>query len=175
MSKDGVSIQIKCTYNPNTDNVGIHSSIYKSHGYNDGLKTNKNCGHWLGNKAEIILMNMFERVERMEFGNQGYDFICGSGYKIDAKSACHRKNTSTRWTFRIDRNKITDYFLCLAFDDRENLTPLHVWLIPGAVLNNYTGVGISESTLHKWSKYEQPLDKVLSCCNTMKSKLQIDN
>ena len=170
ISSDGMCIRTDCIHNSNTDKITITNCFSKSHGYNGGLKTNRNCNHWLGNITEIILMNMFDHVDRMPFGNPGFDFICGNGYKIDAKGACFKKNT-TRWTFGIDRNKTADYFLCLAFDNREDLNPLHVWLIPGNILNHLTATGISESTLDRWSEYEQPLDKVLMCCHTIKNKV----
>lgn len=164
-----VTIQTQLIYNLNNDNFGVYTSFYKAPGNYGGSKTNKNCAHWLGCKAEVVLMSMFNNVQRMPFKNPGYDFKCGLGYLVDAKSACLGKNlNSNRWMFRINKNKIANYFLCLAFDNRDDMNPLHVWLIPGRVINNFMSVSISKSTVNKWSEYEQSIDKVLLCCNEMK-------
>ena len=159
----------RCVYIVNTGRITIGNCFVKSSGYTGSSKTNKECGVWLGDKAEIILMSMFDHVERMPNGNPGYDFTCGKGYRIDAKSGCLRKHNPNTWRFGINRNKIADYFLCLALDNRQDLNPLHVWLIPGKDINHLSGATISKSTLSKWSEYEQPLNTVLSCCNTMKN------
>lgn len=120
-------------------------------------------------------------------GNHGYDFICGKGFKVDAKSACY--NLDGFWTFGIKYNKISDYFACLAFDNRSALKPLHFWLIPGTAnipygkgpadwkdkktrqVNNFCQITINARTLDKWEEYEKPIDKVLTSCNLMKSTL----
>jgi hypothetical protein len=115
--------------------------------------------------------------------NPGYDFICGKGFKIDVKSACTQTKIYSQlrgkyydtqiWSFGIKRNKTADYFLCLAFDDRTNLTPLHIWLLPGEKFNHLRSVAIRESTLGKWAEFEQPLEKVLLCCSKMKQAVPI--
>lgn len=133
---------------------------------------NRNCALFLGvHVAERLLSLIFENVDKMPFGNKYYDFTCAKGYKIDVKSSCRRKHNhgSDNWVFHIRKNTVADYFLCIAFDDREHLTPEHLWLIPGNVVNNKIGHSISESALSKWSKYEQPLDKVINCCNVLKT------
>jgi len=139
-------------------------------GYN--FPKSKNCGMYLGIYiAERVLSKVFEGVHRMPIRNHGYDFICSNGYKIDVKSAClHSKGKYVGWTFIIKKNKIADYFLCLAFDNRESLNPLHMWLIPGNIINHLAGLGIGENnkSVLKWAKYERSLDKVISCCNHMK-------
>jgi len=167
---DHVSIRTMCRYNLNTDHIEIHNLIYKPRKYKGTSKTNKTCTVWLGNRSEIILMNMFDKVERMPYGTPGYDFICGLDYKIDCKSSCLTKNRLKSWMFRIRQNKMADFFLCLALDNRNDMNPLYIWLIPAYIVNNLTGLRISESTLDRWSKYERPLDKVLQCCNTMKGE-----
>jgi hypothetical protein len=67
---------------------------------------------------------------------------------------------------------IADYFLCLAFDNRSDLTPMHVWLLPGRVVSHYQGISITNSSrgLAKWSKFEKPLDKVVACCKILGNK-----
>lgn len=134
---------------------------------------NKNCSSYLGvTIAECILSYIYSDVQRMSYGNPGYDFICGKGYKIDVKSRCmsirKKISHSKSWNFHIRKNKIADYFICLAFDNREDLNPQYVWLIPASRVNHLMGFGISESRLDKWIEYEQPINKILSCCNTMR-------
>ena len=133
----------------------------------------KDCSLYLGvYVAERALSKFFDHIERMPYGNPGYDFICGKGFKIDVKSACRCKQVgrSDGWGFHIRRNCVADYFLCLAFDDRESLAPEHVWLIPGSVLNHLSSAVITESRLAKWSAYEQPLNRVEACCSIMRDE-----
>jgi hypothetical protein len=106
------------------------------------MSENKDCSLFLGvHVAERVLSNVFKNVQRMPQNNPGYDFICSKGYKIDVKSASlckilDKKHGSViwRWNFHIRNNTIADYFLLIAFDDRENLNPMHVWLIKGSEL-----------------------------------------
>lgn len=165
----GCSIYTVCYYNSNTDYISISTRFKRMLGYNNGSKINKKCTNWLGDKAEIVLMNMFNTVKRCPRNHQGYDFICGNGYKIDAKASCFMKRKPNTWTFVIKKNVMADFFLCLAFDNRKDLNPLHIWMLPGHILNHLSATSISKSTLDKWSEYEQPLDKVISCCDIMKN------
>jgi hypothetical protein len=123
--------------------------------------------------AEKALSEFFDNIQRMPYGNPGYDFLCGKGYKIDVKSACRhnhfKEGWEDFWPFHIRQNKIADYFLCLGFDNLTSLNPEHVWLIPGHVVNRKMGIAISESRLAKWSEYEKPLDKVIACCHQLKA------
>ena len=137
------------------------------------MAANKRCALYLGVVvAERVLSKFFDHIERMPTGNPGYDFICGKGFKIDAKSACLIKKATGLhvWHFNVRRNMSADYFLFLAFDDRENLTPLHVWLIPGDVINNVSGIEIHNNPIgmSKWARYERPIDNVVACCEKMK-------
>lgn len=135
------------------------------------MNKNRECTHFLGiHVAEEMLSYVFKKVYRMPFGNPGYDFICGRAYRIDVKSSCrgHDSPHSDRWKFAINKNLIAEYFLCLAFDNRHDLNPEHIWLIPSETINDKIGVGISESRLEKWKEYELPIDKVISCCDSMK-------
>lgn len=137
------------------------------------MNENKQCAAFLGlYVAENILSNYFDHMEKMPTGNHGYDFICGSGYKIDAKASClaSRLGKSDGWCFHISKNQVADYFLCLAFDNREALNPLHVWLIPGNVVNRRGNFEITNTSrgLRKWSEYERPLSKVITNCNLLK-------
>ena len=136
------------------------------------MNRNRDCSVFLGvYVAERVLSHVFKHVEKMPYGNPGYDFICGGGYKIDVKSSCRRtrKNRVDNWGFCIRKNQIADYFLCLAFDNRDDLTPKHIWLIPGDVINDHVSVSISETMLTKWDEYKLDINKVITCCNTMKA------
>jgi hypothetical protein len=143
-------------------------------GRNNAMDQDKNCPLYLGYCiAERVLSHYFEDVIRMPPNNPGYDFICKKGFKIDAKSSCTHKMDSTdatTWEFGINRNKVADYFLCLGFDDKEHLTPLKVWLIPGSIINTkrHFNIPTSASGLSKWSQYEKPLDKILICCDALR-------
>lgn len=124
--------------------------------------------------AERALSRFFDHIERMPNGNPGYDFICGKHKKIDVKSSTRRvrEGRTDGWLFHIGHNTIADYFLCLAFDNREDLNPEHVWLIPGIIVSNRINFCISETDarLEEFSRFERPLGKVISCCSSMKNK-----
>lgn len=133
---------------------------------------NRECTSFLGvHVAERVLNNVFKNAKRMPYGNRGYDFVCGRGYKIDVKSGCmlHSKGEADKWMFRIERNKIADCFLLIAFDDRESLNPLHLWLFPGEDINNNATVSIRTHLTNKWSDYSLNINDVISCCDIMKS------
>ena len=135
------------------------------------MSENRECPSFLGvHVAEQVLALTFKNVQRMPYGNPGYDFICGRGYEIDVKASCrrHSKKQADQWTFTIKKNKIADYFLCLAFDNRNNLNPEHIWLIPANDVNDHVIVGISETTLSKWDKYVLDIKQVTTCCNAIR-------
>ena len=94
------------------------------------------------------------------------------------KSRCReiQNNGVGRWCFTIKKNKVANYFICIAFDDRKTLNPVYLWLIPGDLVNEKTSLSITDSprSLTKWSKYERPLDNVLECCNKLRGIDQRD-
>lgn len=135
------------------------------------MSENRECASFLGvHVAERVLSHIFKNVIRMPINNPGFDFRCSRDYLVDAKSSCwnHHPHQADNWQFHIDKNKIAEYFICIAFDNRENLTPEHIWLIPSADVNDNITISIAESMLDKWSKYEHPIDRVILCCNTMR-------
>lgn len=158
-------------YMSNHDSMQASARKYS---YTRGVKPaseNKQCSAFLGvHVAERVLSKVFKDVEEMPYGHEGYDFICNKGKKIDVKSACTqtRDRQGDNWSFHIRKNQIADYFLCLAFDNREDLTPMHIWLIPAKLVNHCISASISESTLSKWDEYKLDINRVVSCCNTMK-------
>ena len=144
------------------------NAIYRRNNGGLPMSENKECAVYLGvHVVERVLRNVFNNVVRMPYGHPGYDFICNRDKRIDSKSACALKNRNG-WAFAIRRNTIADYFICVAFDNREDLNPLHIWLIPGDVLNHLKHASIFQSTLHKWEKYERDINEVITCCDTMR-------
>ena len=79
--------------------------------------------------ARIILPMILGNVKKeMVYGNPGFDFIV-EGYKEDIKvDIKSRKLSDNRWSFMIRHNNISDYFLLIGFDNRENLYCMHIWL-----------------------------------------------
>lgn len=151
-----------------------HSSKnYYNHG-GQPMTDNRSCSLFLGVcVAERLLSHLFKNVTCMPNNNPGFDFRCGKGYLVDVKSGCIRiSSTGTiYWQFTIKRNTIADYFLCIAFDNRRDLNPLHHWLIPGDVLSHLMNATISETTLAKWAEYEKPIDAAISCCDAIKEAI----
>lgn len=136
------------------------------------MSENRDCSSFLGvHVAERVLSNVFDDVIKLPYGNPGFDFVCNKGKKIDVKSSCMRFNSScaTSWLFHTCKNKIADYILCIAFDNRENLNPMYMWLIPVSDAKKQTGISISITTLSKWDKYKLNIDKTIICCDMMKS------
>jgi len=136
------------------------------------MSESRDCASFLGCYiAEELLSHYFNGIHKMPYGNEGYDFICSKGFKIDVKSACLTNSLEgqyPRWFFNIERNLIPDYFLILAFDNREDLNPLHMWLIPGNKINQLKSLSISPGKVNKFSQYEKPIDKISSICKKFK-------
>jgi len=140
------------------------------------MSENKECALYLGvHVAERVLSKVFKDVEVMPMNNPGYDFICNRGKKIDVKSSCtsldkRSKNIRKSWNFCINKNKIPDFFLCLAFDNRNDLTPLNIWLIPSEKINDKVGITITETKIEKWDQYKFGIESVVECCEKIKIK-----
>ena len=134
------------------------------------MKENKSCASYLGIYiTERVLSAVFTNSEKMPNNTPGYDFRCGKGFKVDAKSSVLFMRKTGRWCFAINRNQIADYFLCLGFDNREALNPMHVWLIPGHVVRHLKNLAISKNQLGKWSEYEYPMEKIMSTCEDLRA------
>lgn len=141
--------------------------------YRKGVKPmneNKTCSQYLGvNVAEKVLSKTFKDVEVMPRNNPGYDFICNKGKKIDVKSSCVNKQNI--WQFNIRNNAVADYFLCIAFDNRDDVNPLHVWLIACDIVHDCKTVSISERNISKWDSYKLDIKNVVECCDKIKMGL----
>lgn len=139
------------------------------------MSENRTCSAFLGiHVAERVLAKTFKDVKIMPTGHPGYDFICNKGMKIDVKSAtsvCTIANgiSFPRWSFKIRRNKVADFFICIAFDNRDELNPQHAWMIPGHILNTMYSPCVSKSTVAKWDEYKIDLDSITACCDNMKN------
>lgn len=138
------------------------------------LGRNRGCASFLGvYVAERVLGGYFDNLVRMPYCNVGYDYVCGKGFKIDVKSSCLHKDEirkSGRWEFGIHRNQMADYFLCLAFDNRESLNPMHVWLFPRHVGGgkHLIAIGNTARSIKKYKAFERPVENVLIACETMR-------
>lgn len=125
------------------------------------MSENISCASYLGiYVAETALEHIFDTMEKMPNNTPGYDFICGKGFKIDAKSSVLFNHGNGRWSFSINRNNMPDYFICIGFDDRAHLNPLHVWLIPAFLINKNKNFTISLKNIKRWSEYEMSHEKL---------------
>ena len=151
----------------NPEKVKLSSTARNRRNGHLPMSENKKCPLHLGvHIAERLVRHYFDHVIVMPNNNHGYDFICNRDKLIDVKSSCLNKNG--HWVFMIRHNTTADFFLCIGFDSMESLNVLHVWLIPGKVVNHLAGTGISPSTIHRWDQYKLDIDKVSLCCNEMK-------
>ena len=140
------------------------------------MDTNSKCPGFLGiHIAEQLLSKVYDNVLKQPNGNKGFDFICDHGKKIDVKAACLYKCKTQKpyWNFNINKNTISDFFLCLAFDDRTHLTPLHIWLLPSQKFNHLSSTGIAITKINKWDEYKLNINKVTSCWDSLKPILYV--
>jgi hypothetical protein len=107
------------------------------------LEENTECAHYLGTYiaerqyGRKILPIIFGGIEKeMPYGNPQYDFIVKNGIKVDIKSCVLREPLKgwKGWEPHVRWNKNTDYFVMLAFDDRENLNLFHIWVVEKNVI-----------------------------------------
>ena len=132
---------------------------------------NKNCSTYLGVViGERLCKHLFKDVKVMPYCNPGFDIICNKGMKIDVKTVCLSTNNNNwySWKFNIKNNKLADYFILVAFDNRRDLNVLHMWMIPGNEINDKVVASISPSTTNRWKQWERDINDVQLCCTTMK-------
>jgi hypothetical protein len=138
------------------------------------LSENIQCSKYLGcHVAERVLEHVFKNIQTMPANNPGYDFICNKGKKIDVKASCEYQpiRGKPRVQFIIKKNTIADYFLCLVFDNRNDLNPTHAWLIPGKHVNYLHTLGIAMTNIDKFKEYEIDLTKICKCCDKLKGEV----
>lgn len=134
---------------------------------------NKLCSQYLGIViGERLVRHLFKDVQVMPHGNPKFDFICNRGKKVDVKtSTTHfRKGNTPHWEFKTNRNTTVDFFILVAFDNRTDLNPLHMWMIPGNELSHLTSGKISSSTIHKWDVWKKDINDAELCCTEIKKE-----
>lgn len=151
-----------------------HKEERRQKGNYESMYENKSCSQYLGIViGERLCRHLFKDVQVMPRGNTGYDIICNKGKKIDVKTACITLADSKypHWQFYINNNTIPDYFILVAFDNRTDLNPLHIWMIPGKEINNQGSASIAPSTIHKWNEWERDIKDAQLCCTELKESI----
>jgi hypothetical protein len=95
------------------------------------MEFNEDCTSHFGEFTENLMIQTFADPAKMPYGNPGFDWICKEGYKIDNKGACLTCSKKWDWCayeFDIGYNSIADWFILSAWDNRDCLNPLHVWI-----------------------------------------------
>ncbi len=144
-------------------------------------ESNIYCSLWFGDFiCENYIIKTFEDPIRMPHGNPGFDWLCKNGEKIDSKGRCLMctENRSPCWQFSIKYNKIADWFILSAWDNRDSLNPLHVWafhknyIVRGKKFCEFETFRITNTPekLKELEKYEvtNRLDKLKELCNKKK-------
>jgi len=141
---------------------------------------NEDCSVHFGNFTENIMIQTFEDVIKMPPNNPGFDWICKTGEKIDNKGVCLTFGYPS-WSFSIRCNKIADWFILSAWDNRDSLTPLHVWafhkdnIVRGRKFCNFETFWILDTPqkLKELKNYEvtDRLDKLKELCNKKKRNI----
>lgn len=162
------------------EEVAIHNKKYnrehkdeiRQKGGHLPMHENKSCALYLGIVvAKRLCRHLFKDVEVMPNNNTGYNIICNKGKKIDVKSACITfSGKYPRWLFRINKNTTADFFILIAFDNRIDLNPLHMWMIPVNEVNHLLRTSIFLSTIHKWDKWKQDINNAQLCCTEIKAE-----
>lgn len=147
-------------------------------GRNLPMEFNEECASWFGDFiCENYIIKTFEEYTIMPYGNPGFDWICKKGEKIDHKGSCliYGEYGSPHWIFNIMCNNIADWFILSAWDNRDSLNPLHVWMfhrydiVRGRRFCDFdsfqvTNVPEKLEELEKWEVTDR-LDKLKELCN----------
>ena len=137
----------------------------QAHRYQNPLPP-EHCSLFQGLLAEHIAVCIFDDVKRMPIQNAGFDYWV-DGKRVEVKSSSIEPTpTGTRWHFGINHNTSADEFLIVALDNRTNLRPMHIWLIPGNLINHLKGLSIQNSLygMNQWKEYEIIGDKFYKVC-----------
>lgn len=139
---------------------------------------NKDCSKWFGEFiAENYVMKTFEEPIPAPSNNPYFDWTCNKGKKIDLKASCllYEPGKSPRWKFYLDYNPIADYFILSAWDNRESLNPLYIWIfhrndiVRGELFWRRESLSITNTCkgLEEFKKYEvtDKLEKLKEFCN----------
>lgn len=139
-------------------------------GFNENCSSN--FGVHIGEQVfKEYLLTIFKYVEKKDYGNSGYDFLCkdviqefidkypqfklerNREYKIQLELRClqYVEGKNPYWKFLIDYNRIADIFLFSGWDDRQSLQPIYSWLFHR---NEKIKYGMSYSNLEYFWKRE---------------------
>jgi len=126
------------------------------------------CYDIINNKTDKVIDNSYVARDNLEIGKQVLSQYLGPLSPIKVKSrlnlmadGCNFHIAATNGRIR-NNNKVwifstaykqTDYFLCLAFNDKESSKLEHIWIIPSTVMKG-NKITISESQIDKWNKYD---------------------
>lgn len=173
----------KCAKNAGFNNSTERTKKYK---HNNGIcwpmSDNPDCSSYFGNFiVENYIIQTFEDPIRMPYGNPGFDWLCKKGEKVDSKAACiSQYNGGSRWEFPIRYNNIADWFILSAWDNRESLNPLHIWIfhkndiVRGRKFWRRDSFSITNTPekLKEFEKYEvtDRLDKLKELVNKLKEE-----
>jgi len=148
---------------------------------------NENCSVYFGEFTESLMVQTFEGAAKMPPNNPGFDWTCKRGDKIDNKGSCLvylADRWAGRWEFYIDYNNIADWFILSAWDNRDSLNPLHVWIfhkndiIRGKIFWRRSALAINNTTkgLREFKKWEvtDRLDKLKELCNRIRQERKDD-
>lgn len=95
-----------------------------------------------------FLLNCFESVRRTGYNDDGIDYFCNNPqeefigkypqfrlernkkYNIQHMARClrYRQNRTPNWNYYVNYNDKVDYFILSAWDDKDDLNILHVWI-----------------------------------------------
>lgn len=168
------------------DSAEQHRDYYREWTHETGrnfpAEDNPDCPRCFGDFTENLMIQTFEDAIKMSSNNPGYDWTCNRGYKIDNKGAClqYIDGKSPKWLFNIIYNDIADWFILSAWDNRDSLTPLHVWafhkndIVRGRKFWRRTGFSVINTPkgLKEFEKYEiiNRLEKLKELRNKYKDK-----
>ncbi len=101
------------------------------------ISENEDCPHYLGTHIAArkygrkILPSFGKIKQEMHPTYPKFDFIMEGDIKIDVKSS---RKICNYYTFKIRYNDVADYFLLIAFNNRQDentIEPVYAWLIKG--------------------------------------------
>ncbi len=117
---------------------------------------NEDCSLYFGEYiAENYIMKTFEDTIKAPCGTKGYDWTCKKGYKIQHKARCMEYDPKGSdwcgWKWSINYNDIADYFILSAWDNRDSMNPIYIWIFHK---NDMIRKGRSNYTKEKfWERY----------------------
>ncbi len=164
-----------------------HSERSKILGWEKGknipMSENKECSSYFGVYiGENYVSKLFHDILKMPYGNPGFDWVCNKEKRIDHKASCllHRDNRHY-FEFTIRYNNIADYFILSAWDDRDSLNPLYVWIFHKNDIIREKKFWQRETLIitnrpeyiAKFEKYEitDKLEKLKELCKELKEKI----